>query len=93
MPVSGLVLTLAGEPAARDRAVATLGGDPRLTVGIACAGHLPVVAETSSEAETDALVADLAARQGVLLVRVAFHDFSDVAGPGAPGRPTPARGG
>jgi hypothetical protein len=79
MPVSGLVLTLSPDPGLRALALEALARDPRVTVGERIGARLPVVTETDTLLEHHALWSDLEAIDGVLLVQLAFHDFSDVA--------------
>lgn len=77
MPISAVVITL--EPSLREHALAMLSQDPRLTLGEAQGGQLPVVIETSSLAQSIALVdRELLAIPGVLLVHVIQVDFDDV---------------
>ncbi len=80
MPVSGLVLTLGPEGTQRDATLTTLGADDRVTIGELAedGAALPVVTETDDLIEHEALWHELAALEGVLQVRLAFHDFSDV---------------
>lgn len=78
MPVSGLVVTLAPDPELRRLAVELLAGDPRMTLGELVEGHLPLVTETATLDEHEAIWKELEATAGVLQVRLAFHDFSDI---------------
>jgi hypothetical protein len=80
MPISGLVLTLAPAGPVRDAALAALAADSRVTLGalVEPGAVLPVVTETTDAAAHEALWRRLAAIDGVLQVRLAFHDFSDV---------------
>lgn len=80
MPVSGLVLTLERDPSLRSDLLETLGADGRVTTGEPIEGSLPVVTETDTIDEHEALWNEIAALDGVLMVRLAFHDFSDVEG-------------
>lgn len=86
MPVSGLVVTLAADPALRERAFAAILGCHGVTLGEAMGARLPVVTETETMSEHEALWRRLEAIDGVLQVRLAFHDFSDVDPPGAHAR-------
>jgi len=87
MPVSGLVLTLSADAPDRDAALAALRADSRVTVGELVAASLPVVTETDTMDAHEALWHELAALEGVLMVRLAFHDFSDVDAPAPRRRP------
>ena len=81
MPVAGLVVTLTDLDLLRDECLRTLAADPRVTLGELQRGaRLPVVLETASVAEERDLMNDLTRTPGVLLVDLAFHDFSDVEG-------------
>jgi hypothetical protein len=79
VPVSALVITLDPEAARRERGLAALAADSRLSLGAIQAGRLPAVAETATLAEGDRLVAEeLPAIDGVVFVDVVLVDFSDV---------------
>jgi hypothetical protein len=78
MPVSALVLKLSDEPEERQRAVLTLGEDPRLMLGTPIGSRLPVVAETDSLQGGEALYEQLREIEGVHLVDVISVDFSDL---------------
>ena len=79
MPVAGLVVTLTELDLVREEAVASLGSDARITLGeLQRGGRLPVVLSTDSVLEEQDLMRDVARTPGVLLVDLAFHDFSDV---------------
>ena len=81
MPVAGLVVTLTDLDLVRAECLAALAADPRVTLGeLQRGGRLPVVLETASVVEERDLLDDLARTPGVLLVDLAFHDFSDVEG-------------
>ena len=79
MPVSGLVLTLDADPQQRCTLLATLAADARVTLGELVEGSLPVVTETDSMDEHRGLWHELAGLAGVLQIRLAYHDFSDVS--------------
>lgn len=79
MPVAGLVVTLTELDLLRDEACAALASDARITLGeMQRGGRLPVVLATDSVIEEQDLMNDVARTPGVLLVDLAFHDFSDV---------------
>lgn len=77
MPISGLVITLDGDTCARMQTIERLSGDPRLTLGTPIGACLPVVAETSTLAEGEALVDDLGRREDIVFVDVVSVDFSE----------------
>lgn len=79
MPVAGLVLTLAPEPALRALAREALGSLAGLTVGPEGRAHkLPVVTECDSLEAQQELWLRVANTPGVLQLELAFEDFSDV---------------
>jgi len=79
MPVAGLVVTLTDLDLLRAECLDALAADPRVTLGeLQRGGRLPVVLETASVGEERDLLDDLTRTPGVLLVDLAFHDFSDV---------------
>ncbi len=80
MPIGGLVLTLDPDPALRESILAALTADPRLTLGQPLGVRLPMVAETLTLDDGDALVRELSAAPGVLFVDVVSVDFSDREG-------------
>lgn len=78
MPVSGLVLTIDVSLTKRGEAYAALDADARFTRGPEQGPRLPVVCETDTvDGHTEALerLEDL---PGVLMVELAYSDFSDV---------------
>jgi hypothetical protein len=79
MPVSGLVLTLES-PENQAPVLARLGADSRITIGPQRGPHLPVVTETRSSQEGEALVEELFHIPGVCFVDVVTIDFSDEEG-------------
>lgn len=83
MPVSGLVLTLERDASLRSVVLDVLEADGRVTAGepIEESFLLPVVTETATMDEHQALWNELSALDGVLMIRLAFHDFSDVEEP------------
>lgn len=78
MPISGLVLTLSEDPGLRLALLDALRLVPRVTVGEPRGGRLPIVTETGSIREDEALFEELVRTPGVLAVELAYHDFSDV---------------
>ena len=80
MPISGLVLTLSPDGPAREALLSELAGDERIILGdlVEPGGVLPIVTETVDEQEHEALWDHLVRQPGVLQVRLAYHDFSDV---------------
>ncbi len=75
MPISSLVLTL--EPPVKHSVLEALAADSRIAVGEAHGLRLPVVTETSSLREGEALAEQLGALPGVTFVDVVFVDFAD----------------
>ncbi len=79
MPVAGLVVTVTELDVLRAECVAALAADPRVTVGeMQRGGRLPVALATDSVPEEQELFRAISRTPGVLLVDLAFHDFSDV---------------
>jgi D-arabinose 5-phosphate isomerase GutQ len=78
MPIGAWVVTLSDGP--RDEALAARLADPRLTLGEATRNRLPVVVETVTLAEGEALFEALSAERGVVFVDVVSVDFSDLEG-------------
>jgi len=77
MPISGLVLTLIDEPAARARALEALSAEPRVTLGQEFGARLAVVTETATLGESRDLAESLIDIEGVALLEVVMVDFSD----------------
>ena len=78
MPISSLVLTLDASPDRRALALAEVARDARITVGAPvneC--WLPVVTETGSLSEGEALAESLREVPGVSFVDVVMVDFSE----------------
>jgi hypothetical protein len=86
MPILGAVVTLVDDPALAAAAVASLTSDPRITVGERDGALLPVVLDTRSREEERSYWRALQATPGVLDVRLAFADFSDLTEPPDPDR-------
>ncbi len=78
MPICGLVLTVTDQPPLRAALESALRADGRLTLGPAHGARWPVVSETEDPLEEEALLEALSRTPGVLMVEVAYHDFSDV---------------
>jgi hypothetical protein len=78
MPISSLVLTLDASPELRARALSEVARDPRITVGTPLEElWLPVVTETGSLLEGEALAESLRELPGVSFVDVVLVDFSE----------------
>jgi hypothetical protein len=75
MPISSLVLTL--EPPLKPSVFEALAADPRISVGEAHGLRLPVVTETHSLSEGEALALELGALPGVEFVDVVMVDFAE----------------
>jgi hypothetical protein len=75
MPISSLVLTL--EAPVKHSVYEVLAADPRVEVGEAHGLRLPVVTETRTLSEGEALAEQLGALPGVTFVDVVLVDFSD----------------
>lgn len=78
MPISGIVVTLAPEVERRESALCALRDHPNVTLGEAVETRLPLVTETETMTEHDEVWSQLEKIEGVLQIRLAFHDFSDV---------------
>ncbi|WNG59501.1 hypothetical protein F0U59_35915 [Archangium gephyra] len=78
MPISSLVLTLDASPELRARALREVARDPRITLGPPLEEcWLPVVTETGSLPEGEALAESLRDVPGVSFVDVVMVDFSE----------------
>ena len=78
MPISSLVLTLDSTPDLRALVLAEVARDPRVTVGTPLEERwLPVVTETASLSEGEALAESLRELPGVSFVDVVMVDFSE----------------
>lgn len=75
MPVSGLVVSLGDEPRPRAEALAVIGREARITVGVLEANRLAIVLDTVSTEEDRHLWEWLGSLPGVLFVEVAFVGF------------------
>jgi len=80
MPVVGAVFHLSDEPTARAAALASLGGDPRITLGELRGDNLPLVLETGSAEEDRAAWRALGELPGIDQIVVTFADVSDCNG-------------
>ena len=78
MPISGLVATLSEAPEERAHALAELSSDPRITVGTLTGAQLPLVTETPTADDAEALAEHIGMLHGVSFVNVVSVDFSDV---------------
>lgn len=78
MPITGAVVTLSEDEAEAEAAARDLRGHPAIVVGPARGLRLPVVLDTDTQAEHDALWAAIDRTPGVMMVELAFADFSDV---------------
>ncbi len=78
MPVCGLVLTVTDDTALRTELLHRLERDPRITVGGSEGMRWPLVTETEAPREEAELLDELSRTPGVVMVEVAYHDFSDV---------------
>jgi hypothetical protein len=78
MPISSLVLTLDASPESRALALAAVAKDSRITVGTPLEEvWLPVVTETATLSEGEALFESLRELPGVSFVDVVMVDFSE----------------
>lgn len=77
MAVSGLVVTLAQDPALAEASLAALVRDARLTLGERFGRRLSLVAETPGPREDRQLCDDLRAMPGVVHVDVTFVGFDE----------------
>ncbi|OJT23586.1 hypothetical protein BO221_16425 [Archangium sp. Cb G35] len=78
MPISSLVLTLDDSPELRASALREVARDPRITLGPPLEERwLPVVTETGSLPEGEALAESLRDVPGVSFVDVVMVDFSE----------------
>ena len=75
MPVSGLVLSLSDEPQPRAEALAVIGREAQITVGVLEANRLAIVLDTASREEDRQLWDWLGSLAGVSFVEVAFVGF------------------
>lgn len=87
MPVAGLVLTLAQDSRLASAVTHGLRLDPRITLGERNGQQLPVVVETQTIAEDETAFEELSRAPGVVLVELAYHDFSDIEDFGDAPRP------
>jgi hypothetical protein len=78
MPISSLVLTLDASPERRASALREVARDPRVTLGTPLEERwLPVVTDTGSLSEGEALAESLRDLPGVSFVDVVMVDFSE----------------
>lgn len=76
MAISGIVLTLAGDPTAADQAIRVMSADPRLTLGERAGSQLPAVLETGSPSEDEEAWSWIRALPGVQSLKLAFVDLA-----------------
>lgn len=76
MPVSGLVVTLREDPSAEAEALDTLRRLAQVSLGERAGCALPLVTDTASAEEAEALQRTLAELPGVALVHLVLADFS-----------------
>lgn len=76
MPISALVATLADDPAAASHALAALERDPRITIGRRLGLRLPLVSDTASAEEGEALFEHIRTTDGIRFLDVVMVDFS-----------------
>ena len=86
MPVVGAVFHLSQDAALRGAALATLRGDPRITLGALDGDNQPLVLETASAAEDRAAWRHLGEIEGIDQIVVTFADLSDCNGSLAEGQ-------
>lgn len=72
MSISGLVVTLTGDPELAASSVRALAAEPRLRLGPRSGPRLAVVAETGSATEDRDLLERIAETPGVLAAHVVF---------------------
>ncbi len=75
--ISGLVVTLSGEPESCARALAHIHSDPRVTCGERLHNLFPVVVELPTLEASEAFVRSLEDTDGVVHVHVVSIDFPD----------------
>ncbi|WP_433926206.1 hypothetical protein AB3662_25095 [Sorangium cellulosum] len=78
MPISALVITLADEPSARERACRSLAGEAALSLGPRSGSRLAAVAETESLLAGAELLERVLLIDGVDFVDLVSVDFSDL---------------
>ena len=87
MPVSGLVVSLSDEPQKRADALAVIGREQRITVGVLEAQRLAIVLDTASSEEDKQLWDWLGSLPGVSFLEVAFVGFEQREEPLPASRP------
>ncbi len=75
MPVSGLVVSLRDEPHLRDEALAAIGRQPQITMGLLERNRLAIVVDTTSSQEDRRLWQWLSSLPGISLLEVALVGF------------------
>lgn len=81
MPILSAVLTLTSSSERRDKALAALSAEPRVTLGAASGFRFPVVLESRDRDEDKALWCWATGLPGVLASELVFADFSDLQEP------------
>lgn len=77
MQILGIILSLSAEPALRQQALQHLNERADLELGPEQAHGFPAVLEVASSADGRSVLEELTACPGVLMVSVAFANFSD----------------
>ncbi|MBZ0266908.1 chaperone NapD [bacterium] len=85
MSISGLVVTLTGDPAESGTAVAALTAEPQLRLGPRSGARLAIVAETDSVHEDRELLERIAHTPGVLSAHVVYVEVVPPESPAPPG--------
>ena len=76
MPVSGLLVTLVGDPSIQNRTLSSLARHDNLEIGRAVANRVPVVVDTESSDDDQEVWHWLTGHEGVIHVDVVcVHDF------------------
>jgi hypothetical protein len=79
LPISGLLITLAGDPRASEGAVSALRADHRIVLGERSGPRLPVVVDTPDRETDRRLWRDLNEHPGILKVDLVCAYFDDEA--------------
>ena len=77
MPVSGLVVTLVSNAQLRDEAIAAMGNEPQIEVGVIERNRMAIVLDTVDSGEDKRLWCWLSSLPGVVFVDVAMVAFDD----------------
>lgn len=84
MPVSGLVVSLADDPALREQTIATIGRESRIEIGSLEFQRMAIVIDTVSTDEDKQLWHWLTSLPGVVFVDVVMVGFEDPEEAAAP---------